>query len=153
VLPYGCKTWVLLQADERQHKHVEALHMSCQRRIHVTWWHHFVTNTAVLVQTEEESIRECLASNDASWQCSATYINFQNKFPPTPPRVWLSTLGLVASLTTDSSGDVREQDFATNTSDRFRTIYWCRIGHLTIAVGEECNDSRWLCAQSDVTLV
>ena len=35
---------------------LEAFHMSCQRRILDIRWYHFVTNTAVLDQTQEDSI-------------------------------------------------------------------------------------------------
>jgi len=53
VLLYGCETWTTLKSDERN---LEALHMSCQRRILRIRWFHRVTNAEVTSQTEQEDL-------------------------------------------------------------------------------------------------
>jgi len=53
VLLCGAETWTMLKSDVQK---IEALHMSCQRRILGIRWYAFISNAKVADRTREESI-------------------------------------------------------------------------------------------------
>lgn len=79
-------------SDEWQ---IEAFRMTCRRRIlfgiYIVQWYDFVTNTAPLEHTKEDSIDSIgPAAKDDACRCSATSVDFQHKphSQLTLPCVW-----------------------------------------------------------------
>ena len=53
VLLYGADTWTMLKSDEQK---LEALHLSCQRRILGIGWYAFIVNAEVIGRIHQENL-------------------------------------------------------------------------------------------------